>query len=92
MPLRAKRSQNFCTSVVEAQLPADSLIGADGSPTPTKRLLDNLNTAFTAVFTLELLANMFSHWLSDFVSNSWSAAIVFITLERAAWLERFDTS
>ncbi len=55
---------------------AESLVNADGSLTPTKRLLDNLNTGFTAIFTVELLANMFSHWFTDFFSNSWSALAI----------------
>ena len=27
--------------------------------------------AFTAVFTVELLINMFAHWFRDFAYNSW---------------------
>ncbi len=73
---RCARLQNFCTSVVEAQLSTESLVNADGTLTPTKRLLDNLNAAFTAIFTVELLANMFSHWFTEFFSNSWSAPAV----------------
>jgi hypothetical protein len=30
-----------------------------------------LNTGLTAVFTVELLVNMFAHWFADFASNSW---------------------
>ena len=75
--------QNFCTSVIEAQQQADSLIAQDGSPTLLKSVLDNLNIGFTVVFTVELLTNMFAHWFKPFATNSWSvfdALVVLISI------------
>jgi hypothetical protein len=75
--------QNFCTSVIEAQQQAESLILEDGSPTFLKVVLDNMNMGFTVVFTIELLTNMFAHWFKQFATNSWSvfdAIVVLISL------------
>ncbi len=75
--------QNFLTSVIEAQLNADSLINPDGSPTLYQQILDNMNMAFTFVFTVDLLINLFAHWIHEFVSNPWSlfdAVIVVLSL------------
>jgi hypothetical protein len=36
-----------------------------------KQLLDNLNLFFAVIFAIELFVNLFSHWLRDFVCNSW---------------------
>jgi hypothetical protein len=73
-------SQNFCTSVIEAQQHADSLILENGSPTLFKVVLDNLNIGFTAIFTVELLTNMCAHWFKQFVTNSWSVFDAFVVL------------
>jgi hypothetical protein len=70
--LTQPREQNFGVTILEAQLQAHELYRADGSATPIKQALDSANTAFTAVFTLELLLNLFCHWLREFASNSWS--------------------
>jgi hypothetical protein len=46
-------------------------------------MLDNMNMAFTFVFTLDLLINLFAHWIHEFVSNPWSlfdAVIVVLSL------------
>ena len=73
MPLPdASAMQNFGTSIAEAQLPPEQLYTAGGSLTPLKQTLDTINLGFTAVFTVELCINLFSHWLWDFLSNSWS--------------------
>ena len=75
--------KNFLTSIIEAQLNTDSLIKPDGSPTPYQQSLDNLNLAFTIVFTVDLLVNLFAHWIDEFVSNHWSlfdAVIVTMSL------------
>jgi hypothetical protein len=68
----AAGAQNFVVSVAEAQIEPAKLLLPDGSPTPVKRTLDNLNVAFTIIFTFELLANLFSNWLRPFLANSWS--------------------
>jgi hypothetical protein len=70
-------------SVAEAQIEPARLLLPDGSPTLTKRTLDLLNVGFTIVFTIELLANLFSNWLRPFLSNTWSvidAGIVAMSL------------
>ena len=64
--------QNFCASVVEAQLQMDSLFNPDGSPTGFKQTLETLNMVFTFVFTFELLVDFFSHSLREFIMNRWS--------------------
>ncbi len=50
----------------------EMLYNPDGSMTSVKSNLDILNTAFTVIFTIELLINVFAHWIREFVSNPWS--------------------
>jgi hypothetical protein len=50
----------------------ENLYNADGSMTIAKATLDSLNMAFTLLFTVELLVNLFSHWIWDFITNPWS--------------------
>jgi hypothetical protein len=72
VPLSERRGgQNFGITILEAQLQTEQLYQADGSATLIKQALDSANTGFTALFTLELLLNLFCHWLRDFASNSW---------------------
>lgn len=49
-----------------------NLVHADGSPTDAMLFLDNLNFVLTIVFTIELLTNIYAHWLIDFITNRWS--------------------
>ncbi len=75
--------QNFSVSIYEAQVPVEWLFDAEGSTTGIKQTLDTLNMAFTFLFTIELLINLFSHRLREFVSNPWSvfdAAVVLMSL------------
>ena len=64
--------QNFLASAVEAQMERDRLYNADGSRTSMKSNLDKLNTLFTIIFTIELLVNIFAHWIREFILNPWS--------------------
>ena len=46
------------------------------SSNPRRHLLrrtPQLDIFFTAIFTVELSVNLFSHWLVPFISNGWSA-------------------
>ena len=83
-------SQNFCTSVIEAQQQAESLFAQDGSATMLKVVLDNMNMAFTAIFTIELLTNMLAHWFEQFVSNSWSVFDAFVVVTSIVALGPLD--
>jgi hypothetical protein len=61
----------------------DSLFNPDGSPTFYQQLLDDLNMTFTIIFTVDLLINLFAHWINDFITNPWSlfdAVIVIMSL------------
>ena len=58
-----------------------NLANADGSPTNVKIFLDNLNFVLTIVFIVELLANLYAHWLIEFITNSWSVFdLIVVTL------------
>ena len=63
-------------SIAEAQIEPEKLQLPDGSPTPIKRTLDQLNVIFTVVFTfvftVELLLNFLSQPARDFLSDAWS--------------------
>jgi hypothetical protein len=73
-------SQNFFASITEAQMQG-SLLNTDGSPTHAMIFLDNLNFVLTIVFTVELLTNMYAHWLVEFMTNSWAIFdLVVVTL------------
>ena len=62
---------NFMVNAAEAQLLQD-LVDENGKPTGQQATFDNLDIAFTAVFTLELLFNLLAHSLMDFFTNAWS--------------------
>ncbi len=53
--------QNFALNVVEAQI-IGSMSNDDGSPSELGIQLDYVDTAFTAVFTAELIVNCYAHW------------------------------
>ena len=50
----------------------ESLFHPDGSPTGAKQTLDILNIVFTFIFTIELLVNMLSQTIREFIVNGWS--------------------
>jgi hypothetical protein len=57
------------------------LFQADGSPTNASLFLDNLNFILTIIFTVELLINMYAHWLVEFITNRWSVFdLIVVTL------------
>ena len=53
--------QNFAVNAAEAQI-ISSLTDSDGGETATGVLLERVDTAFTAVFTVELAVNAYGHW------------------------------
>ncbi len=42
------------------------------------QILDGIDTMFTAVFTLELLVNMYAHWFRPFWQDGWSIFDFFV--------------
>jgi voltage-gated sodium channel len=50
----------------------ERLYNSDGTMTSLKFTLDSINTVFTIIFTIELLINLFAHWIHEFISNPWS--------------------
>ena len=61
---------NFIFNIIEAQL----LTGpeAEHEGTPMRKLFDNIDLAFTIIFTVELSINMYGNWARPFFTNSWS--------------------
>ncbi len=53
--------QNFALNVFEAQI-IDSMSNDDGSPSELGIQLDYIDTAFTALFTAELVVNCYANW------------------------------
>jgi hypothetical protein len=53
---------NFAATATDAQLGPMGLQNADGSKNGIGQFLVNLDMSFTAIFTMELLINMFAHW------------------------------
>ena len=43
----------------------------NGSTTQLGQMTDELNLAFSIVFIVELLVNIWAHWLTAFISNAW---------------------
>ncbi len=75
-------SQNFLINAAQAQL-NQSLTDDAGSPTAVARALGQADVALTAVFTAELLANMYAHWLRPFARsahNLFDLAVVALSL------------
>ncbi len=55
------------------------------SAAQTGSLLNVFNLAFTLVFALELVVNLYAHWFWPFVSNGWSMVdLVVVTLSLVA--------
>ena len=61
---------NFFVNAYEAQM-ADKLLNEDGSLGEAAKLLETVDVAFTTVFTLELIFNMYAHLVWDFVTDGW---------------------
>ena len=80
---------NFFISAVDAQL-TDQLDTVGGSRTSTGQLIDLGNTIITVFFTIELLLNLYAHWLREFLSswmNIWDAVIVGLSVASLGPLE-----
>ena len=63
-------AQNFTCSIIDSEL-TGRLTDAAGNPTPAATLLDSLDKAFTAIFTVELAVNMASNLWTRFVHDPW---------------------
>ena len=63
-------AQNFVCTIVESQL-TGQLTDTAGDPTPAALLLNALDKAFTAIFTVELAVNMASNLWTRFVHDPW---------------------
>ena len=63
-------AQNFVCTIVESQL-TGQLTDTAGDPTPAALLLNALDKAFTAIFTVELVVNMASNLWTRFVHDPW---------------------
>jgi hypothetical protein len=63
--------QNFAATATDAQLGPEGLENEDGSKNSLGKSLQDLDSAFTAIFTIELLVNLFSHWWREFFSDTW---------------------
>ena len=48
------------------------LVDADGNPSGTQTRLNNADTFFTVVFTMELILNLYAHLVWDFLADGWS--------------------
>jgi hypothetical protein len=71
--------QNFLSTIMEAQY-GRKLALQDGSSTLLGVLVDRLNLFFTAYFALELIVNIYAHWIQEFISNGWNHLDVFIVV------------
>ncbi len=54
--------QNFAATATDSQLGPAGLQNPDGTRNGLGLFLQNLDLSFTAIFTAELLVNMFAHW------------------------------
>jgi hypothetical protein len=80
---------NFLNSAIDAQL-ADQVEDDGGVRTTVGRLIDMGNTVITVLFLLELLVNLYAHWLREFLStwtNIWDAVIVGLSVASLGPLE-----
>jgi hypothetical protein len=66
---RAGAPQNFVINAAQAQL-NNSLVNPDGTPTAAAEVLARGDISLTAIFTAELLVNMYAHWFKTFFSNT----------------------
>jgi len=64
---------NFVTTAIDKQMRP-----ADGSPTALA--IANAEIFFAAVFGLELIANLYAHWLRPFFSSAWNWFDLFIVV------------
>ncbi len=68
-------------SIGEAQL--QSTLDSTIAGISIERLFNLINSSFTIIFALELLVNIYAHWLQEFLNNSWScfdAVVVALSL------------
>ena len=66
--------QNFGTNIADVQMSHDSSYHPNVS---------NIDAMFTSVFTMELLINMYAHWMRPFFANLWNAfdvVVIFLSL------------
>jgi hypothetical protein len=61
---------NFMTNAYEAQM-YGKLELEDGSPTSAAKRLEDLDTFFTIIFTIELLLNLYAKWMMQFITDGW---------------------
>jgi hypothetical protein len=54
-------AQNFAVNAAEAQI-VEQLVNDDGTSSPLGNRLEQLDTFFTIIFTMELLVNAYAHW------------------------------
>jgi hypothetical protein len=73
---------NFFISAAEAQL-IDVTDEGSGSRTEVGRFLDVSNTLVTLLFAVELVINLYAHWIREFLTswmNIWDALIVTVSV------------
>jgi hypothetical protein len=61
---------NFAFSAMEAQA-GDNLTLEDGSPSQIAKALAFSDNFFISIFTIELVLNLYAHWMRDFISDPW---------------------
>jgi hypothetical protein len=61
--------QNFLANAVEAQIEVEN---ADGSLTSNGRFLQGMDFLFTSMFAVELVLNLYCHWLRPFFCSGWN--------------------
>ncbi len=54
-------AQNFAVNAAEAQI-VEQLVNDDGTSSPLGNQLEQLDTFFTIIFTMELIVNAYAHW------------------------------
>lgn len=57
-------------SAMEAQA-GDNLTLEDGSPSQIAKTLAFSDNFFISIFTIELVLNLYAHWMRDFISDPW---------------------
>ena len=50
----------------------DSLSMEDGRPSKISEVIDIADVLFLIIFTVELVLNLYGHWMSGFLNNGWS--------------------
>ena len=79
MTVGALLAANFAMSGLEAQM-GDSLTLDDGSPSQIAVTLAFSDKFFMSIFTIELVFNLYAHWMRDFLSDPWSCFDFFVVL------------